>query len=187
LGHLHNLVALGLWLWWSRGEARAGGYVWVVVAYLGAIGLLASGWMEGMAGSVGAYRTLGNGFAMHEMVTTLAPGFSPIWGLRLVLIFAFAQAVHYTIWLRLVPNNHHFYTRKAPSTFRRNLDALRADLGEVGFLLAILACVIIPFIGLFDAIQTRMVYLMLIAFHGWLEIAVIAYLLANLFAAKEPA
>ncbi len=179
LGHLHNLVAFGLWLWWSRGEGPWWRYAGVVVFYFGAIGLLASGWLEPLAASVGAYRDLSNGFDLHGMVRTLAPGVEPVWGLRIVLIYAFAQAVHYTIWLRLVPNNHQFYPRKGPSTFRRNLEALRMDFGRIGMWLVILGCLAVPCIGLFDAVHTRNAYLTLIAFHGWLEIAFIAHILCN--------
>lgn len=186
LGHLHNLVAVGIWLWWSRGDGPWPRYAGVVVFYLGAIGLLASGWLEPLAASMGAYRDLSNGFDLNSMVRLLAPGVEPVWGLRIVLIYTFAQSVHYSIWLRLVPNNHHFYARKGPSTFRRNIESLHEDFGSFGLWLVILGCLAVPFIGLFQAVHTRNAYLTLIAFHGWLELAFIAHVLCNAARSSDP-
>ena len=109
----------------------------------------------------------------------LAPGLDPTLAFRLVLVFAFAQAVHYTVWLRLIPNSGAYYTRSGPSTFRANVGALRRDLGRLGWALAVVACLAVPIAGVITPVVTRETYLSLVAFHGWLELASAATLLVR--------
>lgn len=179
VGHLHNFIAFGLWLYWSKGEGPWSRYIGVVVLYLGCIALIGFGVWESAAASLGAYNSPQSGLYFHELVKQLAPGLSPTLGFRLVLIFAFAQAIHYVVWLRLVPGNQHFYPRPRPSTFRENFERLGNDFGKIGLFLCIAGCILIPFFALFDAIGTRTFYLSLVLFHGWLELAVIANLLVR--------
>lgn len=179
VGHLHNFIAVGLWLYWSKGEGPWHRYAGVIVLYLLCVAALGFGVFERLSASTGAFSAPASGLHFGELVSFLAPGFSPTWGFRLVLIYAFAQAIHYTVWLRLIPGNHHFYSKPRPSTFRENIQRLRHDFGSVGFVLCIAGCVLVPVLGIFHPTGTRSVYLSLILFHGWLEIAVIAHLLAR--------
>ena len=173
LGHLHNFVALGLWLVWSWPQKPTLPPLAVLAAYATCLTLLASGLLE----SLPAGTALGLDFPM--LVAELAPGMAPEIALRLVLIFAFAQAVHYTVWLRLVPNTPIFATRRSAPTLRRALDELRPDLGRMGCRLALGACLLVPLLGLFDPVGIRAIYLSLVLFHGWHELAAITHLIAG--------
>lgn len=179
VAHLHNLVALGLWLAWMRGSGPASRQ-WAVVGFFGlCVALLMAGVLEPAALSVDAWDAPGSGLTMEEMVWTLAPGMSPEWGLRLVLVYAFAQALHYTVWLRMVPQSQTHQPRRAPSTLARAWRELRLDIGKVGLLIAVILAVLVPVAGLFDGPGTRATYLTVVLFHGWLELAVIAHLLVR--------
>ncbi len=179
VGHLHNFIAFGLWLYWSKGEGPWRRYIGVAWLYLMCIAALGLGVFERVSSSVGAFSAPSTGLHFGDLAQTLAPGINPTWGLRMVLIFAFAQAVHYTVWLRLVPGNQTFYPPRGPSTFRRNFERLRKDFGKWGLILCIEASILVPCFGIYTPTNTRNTYLSLVLFHGWLEIAVIAHLLVN--------
>ncbi|MCA9668752.1 MAG: hypothetical protein KC503_24330 [Myxococcales bacterium] len=171
LGHAHNLIALVLWLSLSRGEGPWRRYASVALAY-GAVALLIlSGGLEPIGRALGVTSGSAAGLALADMTRLLAPGIASPWAERLVLLFCFAQSVHYSVWLRLVPSNQHYYARQGPSTFRSNIDALRRDLGRWGFALALVSTLAVPTLAVFDPVRTRAAYLSLVLFHGWLEIA----------------
>lgn len=179
LGHIHNFVAFGLWLYWSKGEGPWSRYIGVLVLYLGCIAMIGFGVWESFAASMGAFHSPQSGLDFGELVKLLAPGMDPTFGFRLVLIYAFAQAIHYVVWLRLVPGNQHFYPKPRPTTFKENFERLRMDFGTLGLYLCILGTVAIPIMALFHATGTRNMYLSLVLFHGWLEFSVIANLLVK--------
>lgn len=60
-----------------------------------------------------------------DLGTTLAPGLDFELGLRLVAVYAFAQAMHYVVWLRLIPQR--LDVRAAPPTIRRARSAACAS------------------------------------------------------------
>jgi hypothetical protein len=167
LGHLHNVIALGLWLVWARASARD---VTAVVVLVG-IGTLAigSGLLEPLTHAAGGFGAPVRGLDLGSMADTLAPGLPAATAVRVVLLFAFAQAMHYAVWLVLLPAAAR--TGSPPRPF---LTALRADLGTGGLVIAALASLAVPLAALVDAAGTRAAYLSLVLFHGWLEVAVIA-------------
>lgn len=153
LAHAHNLVALGLWVAWApRGAGRRA----VVVAY--ALALLVVVALPHASGEA-----LGT-FRWQSLARDLAPGLEAGLADAVVRSFAFAQLVHYGLWCWSLPRA------------RRNGAGAR-HLGLAT--LAILACVAVPALGWLDPVETRSAYLSLAAAHGWLELAVIAYLLAR--------
>lgn len=179
VAHLHNFVAFGLWLFWMRSERRSWWTFAALAGYVLACGLLLGGTFEPFMLATGSAAGAAAGLDMAAMGQTLAPGLEPLWAGRLVLVYAFAQAVHYTVWLRLNPQSPEFYERRGPSTFKRSLRALRRDLGRWGFHLAIGLSVLVPVFALVDAYETRAIYLTLVLFHGWLELAVISHLMVK--------
>jgi hypothetical protein len=86
--------------------------------------------------------------------------------------FAFAQAVHYAVWLRLIPEDDR--ARPAPRGFKASWAALRADVGP--WPLAAVALVALALAGwaLFSADGARDAYFALATFHGYLELGVVA-------------
>lgn len=175
LGHAHNVVALGLWMWWTREDGPRWPMLVVGGVFAAASALILSGVLEPAALALGAFESPSTGLDFESMTQTLAPGLSPELGGRLVLLYAFAQAVHYTLWLRLIPNAARHQTLQTPPSFRRSLRALAADLGKVGVAVAVALSALVVVSGAFRPASTRELYLTLALFHGWLELAAIAH------------
>lgn len=174
VGHAHNLVAFGLWL----AVAREGGPLRRVLAvaalYLACAVAILAGAFDGLF--VTAWGGDAAGLDLDSLAASLAPGLEPTLAVRLVALFAFAQAVHYVVWLRLVPQR--LVPRAAPPTVRRSLAGARADLGRAGLAVAVALTLLVPLLALADAPETRRIYLTLALFHGWLELAVIGAVLS---------
>lgn len=176
IAHAHNLVAFGLWLFFLKGEVSRRALAVVLAVYLLCSAILLSPLTEGLAlthatGNLGA-------FNLVNMADALAPGLSLELGLRLVLLYGFLQSMHYAIWLRLIPQR--LDARRAPPTFRRSLSRLREDFGGRAFILIALVCLAVPVFALTtDAEATRHAYLLAAVSHGYIELAIIAALLAH--------
>jgi len=182
VAHAHNLVAFGLWLWIFAPEATRARLVIIALAYLGIMALTLGGAFDALVlGQLGASAA---GLDHDYMLWSLAPDVEPILGLRLVTFYAFAQAMHYVVWLRLVPQR--LDDRQAPPTFSRSLARLRTDLGRWGFAIVVVISIATPLATLvFEALDVRLVYLLVVIGHGWLELAVLAALGAER-AARAP-
>jgi hypothetical protein len=169
--HGHNVLAVALWWWaWRPRHSRAWGVP--LLAAAGTVALLL-GVAEPVLSALGAWTAPATGTSFGELVETLSPlEGHPVLALRLVLVFAFLQSVHYGVWLRLVPEEDR--PRAAPRPWRATWRALVEDFGApllVSFLLLALAVVAA---GLVDLPRARLGYLQLAAFHGYLELAVAA-------------
>ena len=173
LAHVHNLVAVLLWLLLAgalqRGAAHPARVLPSVALLVGAGAILA-----GVFDTV-LVTTFTLGWAglpsldWHQ--AQLASGFSDPWGPRMVATFAYAQAVHYGIWLRVMPEDAR--SRPSPRSFKASWRALVADLGSPFMLGALgLTCVIASWAA-WDATEARAGYLRLALFHGPLELAVL--------------
>ncbi|HEU0029720.1 MAG TPA: hypothetical protein VFQ53_03735 [Kofleriaceae bacterium] len=162
LAHVHNVVAIGIWLWWSQHTvSRAHRLATISTIALATLVLAAA------AGSPPADAA--------PIVSGLAPGLSDDAGWRLVVVYVFLQSVHYAIWLRLIPSAHG-----RPSTFRRSVAMLREDFGARGVVVVAVVSLAVPLAACVgDPRTARDVYLSFATFHGWLELAVIAYLAAG--------
>lgn len=175
LGHLHNVVGFALWAWWARKtRLSAGALLIIAAAYVGAITLLMTGGI-----SLAGLATDAVGLDYFAMADTLAPGLEPELAARLILTFAFAQAVHYAVWLRLVPGTPPYTSGPVAPSFRRALHDLRRDIGPRGLMIALALTVAVPAWGLLDPIGAREGYLSIVLFHGWLELAVVARILSH--------
>ena len=172
LGHGHNLVALAFLVLVSRGRPEGG-------AVLAAAGLALAGGVAILAGALDGVAATGlageaAGYSLAAATRALAPGAPGVWGSRLVLAFAFLQALHYSVWVHLLP---------AMLADGRSLrEELEATCGEAGLPLLVMAVgagMGLPALGLMDPVGARAGYLSLVAFHGWLELAVLAHLFAG--------
>ena len=163
LAHAHNLVALALWLAWTPRARQARG-----VALVYALGLLAVLWLSDA--SVQG-RTI-ESFEGTRIAGELAPGLTPGLADALVRSFAFAQLVHYGIWSWQLPG--------------QSRASLREDLGSVGLVACALLCIAVPACGLWAPVETRSTYLQLAIAHGWIELSVVAFLLARGSLARTP-
>ncbi len=167
--HLHNFIAVLLWWCW---RPRAGWrpltvpLLFAVVSLLLLLGVIAP-WSGGMA-----WQPVGLGPGYH--LSFLAPGVPEPWALRLVLLFAFAQSVHYGIWLRLIPEDDR--PRPTTRTFAASARALRDDLGAPLLLGVLALALVISVWSLIDLAGARDGYLRMALFHGYLEVACVTWL-----------
>lgn len=167
--HAHNFIALALWWSWrpSRGVLRHG----VPLAFLLAGAAIWLGWLGPSAPSV---QWAPEGMSAGYHLGQLAPGLSDPWALRLVLLFAFAQMVHYGIWLRLIPEEDR--PQSSPRTFAASFRALERDFGPVLLWGSLLAMIGLAAWAVHDLVEARTGYLRMALFHGYLELAAAAWL-----------
>jgi hypothetical protein len=160
--HAHNLVALALWWAWRPRATKA--HVVLLALFVAASLAIGFGLVLPMISSGP------DSWAAHAFA--LAPFASPAIGIRIVILFAFAQSVHYGVWLRLVPEEDR--TREAPRSFASSLRALRADVGLPILAIASALAMSLAIWAAFDVVAARAGYLRFAGFHGELELAAAA-------------
>ena len=173
--HLHNLVAIAAWLawpWMTRGARSTWRHLVVVGTFVVAALLLATGRFDRWA-----FPALFAVADINELIPRFAFDTSPTWAVRATLLFAFAQSVHYGVWLRLMPDEDR--ERTAPRPFARSVEALAVDLSWPVVILATLVTLAFLAYGAFDAVAARDGYLRLALFHGPMELGLIALLLVE--------
>jgi hypothetical protein len=166
--HLHNLIAIGLWLLLFRRSRRFAVPAVALLAF--AVALCVSG------RALPAVHLGGPGAArfVDEMMSAWPSWMPPRTALGLGLAFVMLQAVHYNVWLAWVPQEE--LRSQGTLSFRMSLRSLLRDLGPVWLgLTALLACAVLA-ATLVDAHRTRQLYLSLSGFHGYLELAAGAFL-----------
>ena len=166
----HNLVAVALWWAWRPRRTRTAWLPLVLLAVSTAAVL--AGAFDGLPDLAAA-----GAFDFPTQADRLAPNLDGRLTARLLVCFAFAQSVHYAVWLRLVPEDDR--ERPAPRSFRASFDALVRDFGAP----ALAACVLL-FAGIaawsaFDLWSASLGYFRLALFHGHLELAAAAVLLSG--------
>lgn len=168
--HAHNFIAVALWWTWRARTGRAHLAVPLLV-------LLASGWI--LLGDIDAF-VIDHGitafgperFTFADLCWELAPGVRGPLAIRLVLLFAFAQAVHYAVWIRLIPEDDR--PRATPRTFRATYRALELDFGRIALWLACACAFAFAAWAVVDLSVARHAYLRFALFHGHLELAALA-------------
>jgi hypothetical protein len=183
IAQVHNLVAVAFFVAWPRLVGRTRAQRWhlapLALFVLATLAIFA-GALDPVARTVGAIETsegLGTPLGVH--LATLSPAWldaGPTVALRFVLFFAFAQSVHYGVWLRTVPEEDR--ARPTPRTFRASIEAMREDgsLWPVA-LAGVLTLALMAWAAL-DLYGARFGYLRGALFHGYLELAVAAALIA---------
>ena len=167
--HAHNGVALVLWWMWRPRRFAAHGPI--AAAIVGGAVVLMMGLFTPVLASPTSATPVVRWFG------ELAPGTTVTLAVRVLMCFAFAQAVHYALWLRLVPDDDR--VRHTPRTFRATFEALRGDLGLP--ILAITAALALGLAlwGAWDLAAARYGYLRFSAFHAYLEVAALALCVAE--------
>lgn len=167
--HGHNLVALVLWVAWARG--RRGHVAPGVFAFaLGAFAIL-SGFAETRLLSAHAVLPLASALDVDTLARGLVPRDMPQYSLRLLLLFAFAQSVHYAVWTRLLPEEDRL--RNGPRSYRASYSALVRDLGALTVLVCFALSAYFALRGLTAPAAARTDYLRFALFHGPLELSVL--------------
>ena len=166
--HLHNVVAIGLWLLLFRRNRRSALPALVLLAF--AVALCVSGtalpWVH--FGGPGAARFV------DEMIFAWPAWMPQRTALGLGLAFVLLQAVHYNVWLAWIPQED--VRCEGTLSFRMSLRSLVADLGPIWLGLTVLLAIGVLAASFVDVHRTRQLYLSLSSFHGYLELGAGAFL-----------
>ena len=173
--HLHNLIALVLW--WTLIPKRPLRQAWVLVAFAAACCAIFAGAFDSVATSFALSESGPGHRPLAVYAHQLAPFASEAWGLRIILMFAFAQSVHYAVWLRLVPEDAR--PRRAPRPFASSARAVLEDLSKPVVIIFALSAVAVAVWACADLLGARDGYLRFAVFHGHLEIAAATLLFAG--------
>ncbi len=162
--HGHNVVAILLFtVVFGRGRAR-----WLVplVAAVGAA-LILSGAVDHWL----SVRQLDE-FTGYLLPTSALDAWSPTMCARVAVSFVFLQSVHYTIWLRLIPEQAR--QRNGMRSFTASLRALQHDFGAVVVWGIVAVAVALIAFGMHNALDARQWYLRIAGSHAYLELAFLA-------------
>jgi len=169
--HAHNVIAVGLWLAWRKRHTWM--HTLVAVAFLSVSMLLFFGPLPGIAprwaGLTFANFTRGLSWSSNSAVA-----------LRFALFFAFAQSVHYLVWLRLIPEEDR--PSPTPRSYRQSARALLRDMGAWPLVLALvvgIALVVVAFAARISL--SRDLYLKIAFAHGHIELIAAALFAAHGF------
>ena len=170
LVHLHNFVAFGFFLVWRK---RAGhGYLWPAALFVVGSALIVAGAHEPLMAATGGYDVRWTRLDMAEMEWAIAPTIVGPTASRLVVLYAFQQAMHYVVWLRLVPDEAR--PQSTPRSFRLSYRALVRELGPWLVGAALAACLVFWGMAVESPAYARRSYLQISFFHVYLELVAIA-------------
>jgi hypothetical protein len=173
--HAHNVVAIALWAVWRSPGAQVpkSSFMGTRAAIIGffVIGTMA------LALAPLPKLTVWGDLDMRQLGAVLNPTTDPALDVRFACFFAFAQAVHYVVWLHLLPQDAEEHG--APRSFAKGLRALVADVGRPVLLVATVAMVVPIAVAIASLRLSRDVYLGIAFFHAHLELLVAAMFLAG--------
>jgi hypothetical protein len=173
--HAHNAVGVGLWWAWRRRESKLH---WIPLASFAAgCVLILTGAMAPLAVRTGGFVAPWTGLTARGLAAGLSPVPFGAVALRFLLLYAFAQSVHYVIWLRLVPEDDR--PSPTPRSYAQSLRALRADVGSVVLWLMLISMIVFAAWAVFHVGHARNGYIQAAFFHGYLELAAAALLWAE--------
>lgn len=179
--HLHNAVAVGLWWAWRPRRSRLH---WLPLALmLAASVFLVSDAAIRAAWASGGLEWFGGQMSADYQVWRLSPGVAPEWALRLVLLFCFAQTMHYAVWLNLLPDEDR--GRATPPTFRARWAGLVADMGWPLLIAALGLSLGLALWAARDLMDACHGYFRMARFHGHLELVAVALMLVEGRAQRE--
>jgi hypothetical protein len=171
--HGHNLMAVAIWALLFRRGGRLG---WLPVAMvLVGAGLLASGALLGVTLQHGALSVAG--LHLFAAADWLGPGLSDGAAIAVATSFAFLQSVHYAIWLVGVPSGDR--PGEGGRSWRATGRELIRDFTAPGVASIVALALLVAAAGMAHPGPTRRLFLSLATFHGWFELAALAYLFAR--------
>ena len=157
LAHSHNLVALGLWATWRPGSPRRW---WPIFAFSALYTAILLGIFQGI---------VPRNASLAGWEHALAPGWPH--PSRWVLAFAFAQSVHYAVWLRWIPEDDR--AQFTPRSFSASWRAALKDAGSAAVYATLASTVTLIGWAFLDVDASRDAYLRFAQFHAYLELAAI--------------
>lgn len=174
--HAHNLIALAVWPLFFRSRLKLLSLLRVPI--LLAAGLLATGiTYRASLGSPGVRQ-----FGLHvlELSDWVAPTLRADWAIGVTSAFVFLQAVHYSVWLSVIPQSA--MPGQGTLSFRQSARSLRADFGSLGTVALLAAIAAIILFATTGAPRASATYMSLALFHGYLELVLLLYF----WVAREP-
>jgi hypothetical protein len=168
--HAHNLV--GVVVWFVLFRRRRALFVLPLALLAVALGVLLSG---ATIPAVLRWRTF-DAFGMNLYLVSdwLAPHVGDPLAQGVTLAYVFLQSLHYMVWLVWIPDEA---TRaEGTPTFRMTGRGLVRDFTPLGLAALGAAAAAVIFFAFVDIHGTRIAYLSLATFHGYLEVAALAYL-----------
>jgi hypothetical protein len=171
LAHAHNVVAIVVWLFVFRRNLRAATLPLLFAAIALAVIL------SGATLPVSLAHSHALGLSLSDSASWLAPGLSTRVGIAIVLSFAFLQSMHYAVWLGWIPQED--LAAEGTLSFKMSVRSMMRDFGPRG-LIVVIALTLLVVVGACCALtRTRELYLGLAVFHGYLEMAMLAYFLCQ--------
>jgi hypothetical protein len=170
MAHLHNVVAIGLWVYLFRRRLWVAAIPLVLIAL--AVALLVSGATAPLTAHLGGGAAFGLG--LDEVSSWIAPGLSMNVAIGVTLSYIFLQAIHYSVWLGWIPQEE--LRGQSTMSWRASLRSLVGDFGVTGFWIVIALTLLVVCASFADLHGTRNMYLSLAVFHGYLELAMLCYL-----------
>jgi hypothetical protein len=169
--HVHNVVALALWVFLFRARRRFA---------LPALALLALGAALLLSGvALPWVRFDGPGAARLADESIFA---WPAWmpqrtALALGVVFVMLQAMHYSVWLAFIPQDD--VRGQGTLSFRMSLRALTRDFPAPLLAAVVVLGAAVLGASFLDVHRTRQLYLSLATFHGYLELAAATFLVVR--------
>lgn len=173
IAHFHNVFALVVIWRWRAGRKKTFELVPFVLYASAAIFILAGGFEPIVAWTGGGAVTNWE-LDLPGQGVVYAPDGWGIWGPRAVVFFAFAQSVHYGVWLRAVPDEAR--ASKTPRSFVQSAKALVGDMSWPVALVALVMSAGVAGWAAHNVFKAREAYFAFAGFHGYLEFAVFAFL-----------
>jgi hypothetical protein len=107
----------------------------------------------------------------------MAPGLPDAPALAVTTSFAFLQSIHYAIWLIAIPAADR--PGDGGRAWRTAWRDLARDVRPAWLSVIAALALLVAIAGVVNMEPTRRLFLSLATFHAWLELAVLAYLLAR--------
>jgi hypothetical protein len=168
--HAHNVIGVALFcLFWKR--ARRPVLPVLAAVALGTAALAAAG-----ALAPSAVFSPWNERLLFEMKAALPREWPPEAIRAVGTTYVFLQMVHYGVWLVMIPLVSAGSLDSSPSAV---LAGWRRDLGPTLFFAAIAGALLVFGASFVEVHRTRQLYLSLATFHGYLELAAAAFLVAS--------
>ncbi|HRI68447.1 MAG TPA: hypothetical protein PK156_29665 [Polyangium sp.] len=173
--HLHNFIGVLIWWAWRPRQTRLHLLPLGLFA-LGTVTILLGGSVP-LAAFTKGLEAPWTGMSMFHLCQSLTPNPLDPNSVRLVVLYAFAQATHYVVWLRLVPEDDR--PMKSPRSYGQSFRALTKDLGGILLWISVFGALALIGWAVFAPGEARDGYLRLAFFHGHLELAAGALLWAE--------
>jgi hypothetical protein len=169
--HVHNAIALALWVILFRARRRFAlpALLFVVVGAALLLTGVALPWVH--LDGPGATRLI------DESVFGWPAWMPQRTALALGLVYVMLQSIHYTVWLAFIPQDDS--RAEGTRSFRMSLRALAHDFPAPWLAVIVLLAVAVVGASFFDVHRTRQLYLSLATFHGYLELAAATFLVVR--------